>query len=211
MNFLAGEGWRDSAGGLMVGWPPLFPLLLAAGGWVGFEPLAAGRWINATAFGLTILVAGSWLRSNLQSRGLVLAATGAIAASVPLSELASSLVTEALFVLLTLLALIQLAAFLHRGGRMSLLLGAVCTALAALTRYPGMVLIGVGVLLLVRRTPPLTARLKDVVAFGAISSLPLAGVLMHNWVIPGYLTGPRKGSGHSLSDSLSLVGKVFRE
>ena len=211
MNVLAGEGWRDFAGYPLVTWPPLFPLLLAAGGWVGIEPLEAGRWVNATAFGLTILAAGGWLRSHLRARWLVLAATGAIAASLPLSEFASSLMTEPLFVLFALLALIQLASFYSRGGRTSLLLGAVSTALAALTRYPGVVLIGVGVLLLlVRRTPPLTARLKDAVVFGAISSLPLAGVLTRNWTISGTLTGKRGASGQSLSDGLCQIGEVFR-
>ena len=206
MNFLAGEGWRDFTGKSLVGWPPLFPLLLAAGGWVGIEPLAVGRLLNATAFGLTILAAGGWLRSNLRSRGLALAATGAIAASLPLSEFASTLLTEPLFVLFALLALIQLASFLQRGGWTPLLGAAVCTALAALTRWPGVVLIGVGVLLLLGRR---TARLKDAVVFAAISSVPLAGVMTHNWAVSGTLTGRRKGAGQSLSDVLSQAVDVF--
>ena len=212
MNFLAGEGWRDFMGGLMVEWPPLFPLLLAAFGWVGIEPLEAGRWINAAAFGLTILAAGCWLRSNLRAHWLALTATIAIAASLPLSHWASHLLTDSLFVLFALLSLIQLASFLHRGGRTSLLWAAVCTALAALTRYPGVALIGAGVLLLlVRRAPPLATRLKDAVVFGGLSSLPLAGVLARNWVIKGSLTGPRHGSGQSLSDMPNLVADVLYE
>ena len=215
INFLAGEGWQDFWGRPLVGWPPLFPLGLAAGGWVGIEPLATGRWINATAFGLTILVAGGWLRSNLRARWLALAATGAIAVSLPLSEFASTLLTEPLFVLFTLLTLIQLASFLQRGGRTPLWWAAVFTALAALTRWPGVVLIGAGVLLLLgRRTPPLAARLKDAVVFGAVSSLPLAVVLTRNWAISGTLTGKRERRGQSLSDvsdGLSQVVDVFQE
>ena len=211
MNLLAGEGWRDFAGIPLTGWPPLFPLLLAAGGWVGIEPLEAGRWINAAAFGLTIFAAGGWLRSHLRSRLLALAATGALAASVPLAHFASHLLTEPLFVLFTLLALIWLAAFLHRGGRTSLLWAAVFTALAALTRYPGVALIGAGVLvLLVRRALPLAVRLKHVVVFGAVSAIPLAGVLTRNWAVSGTLTGRQTGAGQSPSDSLSQVVDVFR-
>ena len=211
MNFLAGEGWRDFAGKPLERWPPLFPLLLATGGWIGIEPLEAGRWINATAFGLTILAAGLYLRSHLQSRWLVLAATATIAASLPLSHWASYLMTDALFVLLTLLALMQLRAFLNRDGRTPLLWAAVFTALAALTRYPGVVLIGVGVLvLLVRRTPPLAARLKHTIVFGAVSSMPLAGVLTRNWAISGTLTGPRTEARRSLSALLSQMADGFR-
>ena len=212
LNFLAGEGWRDFTGGLTVGAPPLFSLLLAVGGWVGIEPLEVGRWVNAMAFGLTIFVAGCWLRSNLRSRWLALAAPAILAASLPLSELTSQLLSDSLFVLFTLLALMQLAAFLHRGGRTSLWWAAVFTALAGLTRWPGVVLTGVGVLmLLVRRTPPLAARLKDAVVFGAIPSIPLAGVLTRNWVVSGSLTGPRSGSGESLFDTLSQAVDIFQE
>ena len=206
LNFLAGEGWLDLVGRPLVGWPPLFPLLLAAFGWVGIEPLEAGRWINATAFGLTILAAGLWLHSNLRSRLLTLVATAIIAASLPLSHLASSFLTEPLFVLFTLLALIQLGAFLNCGGRTSLLLAAVFTALAALTRYQGPALIAAGVLLLL-----LCARLKHTLVFVAISSVPLLAVLVRNWAVSGTLTGPRSGVGQSLFDGLSQTVDVFRE
>ena len=212
LNFFAGEGWRDLAGKPLVRWPPLFPLLLAAFGWVGIDPLEAGRLINATAFGLTILAAGCWLRSNLRSRLLVLAATATLAASLPLSRWAAHLMSELLFVLLTLLALIQLATFLNRQTDAPLWWAAVFTALAALTRYAGVALIGTGVLmLLVRRAPPLAARLKHAIAYGAISSIPLAGVLTYNWAVSGTLTGWREASGQSLSDGLSRAADVFRE
>ena len=212
LNFLAGEGWRDFLDRPLVLWPPLFPLLLAAFGWVGIEPLEAGRWVNATAFGLTILVAGGWLRSHLRSRWLVLAATAILAASLPLSRWAAHLMTDSLFVLLTLLALMQLAAFLNRKTDAPLWWAAVFTALAAITRYSGVALIGTGVLvLLVRRALPLAARLKHAIVLGAVSSVPLAGVLTRNWAVSGTLTGPRSESRQSLSDLLSRVADAFRE
>ena len=212
LNFLAGEGWREFTGGLTAEWPPFFPLLMVVGGWVGIEPLEVGRWVNATAFGLTILVAGCWLRLHLRARWLTLAASVVILTSLSLSELASAVMNEPLFVLFTLLALMQLAAFLQRGERTSLLWAAVCTALAVLTRYPGVVLIGAGVLmLLVRRAPPLVARLKDAVVFGAIPSIPLAverievGWQSRYQVVFGAIPSI------PLFDSLSRVVDVFRE
>ena len=207
LNFLAGDNWPDFTGTPPVGWPPLFPLLLAASGWVGIEPLAGGRWINATAFGLTILVAGNYLRSNLRSRGLVLATTAAIAAALPLSHCASTIKTESLFVLFTLLALIQLASFLNRRTNAPLWWAAVFTALAALTRYPGVVLIGTGVLVLLP-----FARWKHTLIFGSVSSVPLLTVLVHNWATTGNLrwaTGYRTdSSGQSLFEGLIQAVKV---
>ena len=210
MNVLAGEGWRDFSGFSIIGWPPLFPLLLMAGGWVGIEPVAMGRFVNAIAFGLTILVAGCWLHSNLRSRGLALAATATIAASLPLSELASRFLTEPLFCLFALLALIQLASFLERRTDAPLYWAAACTALAGLTRWPGVVLVGTGVLLLW----PLAQR-KQILVFGAVSSLPMLAVMVRNWVVAGDLTratGEREViSRQSLSDGLRQVVEVFRE
>ena len=207
LNFLAGEGWRDLTGIPLTLYPPLFPLLLAAFGWVGIEPLVASRWINAIAFGLTILAAGGWLRSNLRSRGLVLAATAAIAAALPLSHWASTIKTDLLFVLLTLLALVQLASFLNRKTDALLWWAAVFTALATLTRYPGVALIGTGVLVLLP-----FARLRQTLAFGAVSSVPLLAVLAHNWAAIGNLrwaTGYRTDpSGQSLFEGLSQAVKV---
>ena len=208
INFLAGEGWRFFSGGPMVGWPPLFPLLLAAFGWVGVDPLEAGRLINATAFGLTILAAGCWLRSHLRSRWLALATTATIPAALPLSHWAAFLETEILFVLLTLLALIQLASFLNRKTAAPLCWAAVFTALAALTRWPGVALIGTGVLVLLP-----TARLRQTLIFGAISSVPLLAVLTHNWAVTGDLTratGNREPSGQPLFDGLGQAVDVFR-
>ena len=209
LNFLAGEGWRELTGKPLTMWPPLFPLLLVASGWVGIDPLEAGRWINAVVAGLIILVAGCWLRSHLRSQGLALAATATLAASEPLSDLAARFLTEPLFALLTLLALVQLAAFLNRRKDAALWWAAVFTALAAITRYPGVVLIGTGVLVLL----PLV-RLRQTLVFGAISSLPLLAVLAHNWVATGNLTqaaGHRPTpSGQSLSDGLGQTVEVFR-
>ena len=211
-NFLAGEGWREYSGKPLTGWPPLFPLLLAALNGVGIDPVEGGRWVHAAAFGWIIFAAGLYLHSHLRSRLLGLAATAIIAASLPLSHFMVRFLTEPLFVLLTLLALIQLAAFLNRGARTSLWWAAVLTALAALTRYPGVALIGTGVLLLLgRRTPPLAVRLKDALAFGTVSSVPLAGVLVHNWAVSGSLTGRKEMSGQSLSDGLSQIVEVFGE
>ena len=209
-NFLAGEGWRYFTGNLPVGWPPLFPLLLAAGGWVGIDPVATGRWINAASFGLTILVAGCWLRSHLRSRWLVLVATAPIAASLSLSHWGSHFKADLLFVLLTLLALIQLASFLNRRTAAPLWWAAVFTALTAITRYPGVVLTAASVLLLL----PL-ARLRYVLVFGTISSLPLLAVLVRNWAATGDLTratGHRtEPTGQSLADGLGQTVEVFHE
>ena len=65
-------------------------------------------------------------------------------------------------------------------------------------------------MLLARRDTPVRARLKHALAFGTISSLPLAAVLVRNQQVSRTLTGDRSAaSGQSLFDSLGQIFAVF--
>lgn len=193
--------------------PPFYSLLLAAIGSFGVDVLEAGRWVNAVAFGLTILAAGLWLRRSLESSvagWLALGAVVVLVTSLPLNDAASRILTESVFVLFVLLALIQLSSFRETEGHSSLLWAAAFSALAALTRYAGVALILTGVLLLLAcRGAPFADRLRRAGLFCAAALIPLAVVLVRNWTVSGFLTGPRVGTGQSLADSLSQVTRVL--
>ncbi len=212
-NLTVGAGWQDFRGMELLPWPPLFPLLLAAFVWVGADLLNAGRMVGAIAFGLIILVSGWWLRRVLNSRILVIGATAAVMMSYPLSHISSFILTEPIFILFTLLALVSLESFLNRRARWpSLIAGAGFTALAAVTRYPGVAVMFTGVLLLtLRRDASLGARLRDGATYASISSVPLAAVLAYNWRVFGMVTHrtyiPK--AGQSVADSLGRIIEVF--
>ena len=138
----------------------------------------------------------------------------AVLVALPLAHSASTLLSEPLFILFTILALMPLESFLNRrSGRRVLALAAGFAALAALTRYVGVVLIFSGVLmLLMRRDIPLRIRLRDALAFGAISSLPLAVAMTRNYLVSGTFTGDRAGaSGQPLFDALGQIVAVFQQ
>ena len=61
----SGQGYVTYAGSLAADRPPLFPALLAAFAFIGIDPFAAARGINALCFGLIILVTGMWLRRRV--------------------------------------------------------------------------------------------------------------------------------------------------
>ena len=214
-SLAAGDGLTRPGSGAFMLWPPLFPMLLALLVPFGLEPVDSARFVNVLAFGLTIALAGFWLGRNLDSRLLALAGTVAVATAVPLCDIFSYVMTEPLFILFTLLALTGLESFLNRtdAAMPALALGAGWAALAAVTRYLGVVVILVGVLLVflapTRRDLSAAARLKHAAVYGAISSFPLALVLAHNWSVSGTLAGDRIGSGQSLFDSLGQVGEIF--
>lgn len=212
-NVTVGAGWQDFRGMELLPWPPLFPLLLSTFGRMGADLLTVGRVVNAVAFGLIILVSGWWLRRTLNSHPLAISATAAIMTSYPLSHISSFILTEPLFILFTLLALVSLESFLDRRTTWpSLIAGAGFAALAAVTRYPGVAVIFTGTLLLTLRwNTPLGARLRHGVTYGAIASAPLAAVLVYNWVVFGvvtYRTYTLK-AGQSVADSLGRIIEVF--
>ena len=216
LNLLAGEGLQHSRGAPLTAYAPLFPLLMAFIGWFGVEPAEGGRWVNGLAFGLVILTAGLWLRANLRSPVVAVAATGLLAVAVDFNHHFATLMTEPLFILFTLLGLMQLAAY-RGGGAVGrrwrpLLLAAVCAGLAAVTRYPGIVLIVAGVLLLLLpgRDGTRAARGRDAFLFGAMAAVPLAAALGRNWLVSGTFTGPRRVSvGDTWTESLGKAGEVF--
>lgn len=208
-TLLAGEGLGTHRGGVFLLWPPFFPMLTAFIGLFGVEPSEAGRLLNAAAFGLIVLLAGLWSRSVLRSRLAVAGAAVAILVAPLLNERAAFFMAETLFALLTLLALVQMDAFL-RGRDDRLLPAAVLAALAALTRYAGLALLIAGTLApLLRRDTPLAGRLKRAVLFGAVSALPLALALVRNRLVSDTWTGARDfATGQTVADSLTEIDAV---
>ena len=213
-SLAAGEGLLSPGGGRLAQFAPFFPIAMAFLSLFGIEPIDGGRFLNIAAFGLLILASGLYLSRRLESQPIALGVAVAVMVSIPLAHSASTLLSEPLFILFTLLALMSLESFLHRrSGAPALALAAGFTALAAITRYMGAALIISGVLmLLARRNAPVRERLKHALAFGALSSLPLAAVLARNQLVTGTLTGDRsRASGQPLFDSLGQIVEVFHQ
>ena len=202
-NLSAGEGLQNFRGEGVSHWPPFFPILLAALNRVGIELVDAGRLVSVVAFGLIILLSGLHLRRTLISPLLAVGATLVLATSFNLTHFASSILSEACFILFVLLALTQIESFLtRRAAWPSLALAAVCSALAAVTRFAGVTVIFTGIgLLLLRREWPLAARLKSAACYGAVASVPLVAVLTYNWIVFGELVRSfvHEGEPYSLS------------
>ena len=188
-GFQAGDG-RGNDGH----YPPGYPLLIAALGLAGIDLREAGRLINVTAFGSTLLAAGFWLRRHARSCIVTCMATLILGVSVPLNHYASIIHSEALFTLLLLLALICIGESTwgkKRGeGRLWWISASIFASLASVTRYAGVAVIAASVLvILLGRRAPLVDKLKNGVLFGAVSSIPLAAVLACNGMSHGRMFG----------------------
>ena len=206
------ESLAEGGGYEWVLWPPLFSAVLAFFRLFGVEPAETGRYLNAISFGLIILIAGQWLYRHVRFRLVAVGASVAVMISYPLARISSHVLTETLFILVTLLALVQMESFLSgRTAKTGFFLSIVFSAMAPLTRWIGVTVIFTGIfLILTRRETPARVRWKRSVFYGAASSLPLALWLTRNRIVSDTLTGRRDwASGQSYWDTLTQFGDIL--
>ncbi len=205
-NLLAGEGFLDMLGPFVT-WPPLYPMMLAGGGLSGLDPWAIAGPLNAVISGLTVLVAGWWMRRHVQTRFLWLWGCLSVALALPLAEIASEAMSEPAFILFVTLALTQIDAHLDGRGRASLFWAAAFSALACLTRYMGVsVILAVVPALLAARIAP-GERVKRVAVYTLIAASPLALWMLRNYLAVGSTTGDRGKVFYSFG---FIVGEALR-
>ena len=196
-SLLVGDGLVGLGGAPWVYQPPLYPALLAGGGLFGLDPYAVAGPLNAVIFGLTVLVAGWWLRRRLHSRFLWLWGCFSTALALPLAEMASRVMSEAAFILFVTLALTQIDVHLGGGGRASLLRAAAFSAAACLTRYMGAsVILAVIPLLLAARVAP-REKMKRIAGYTLIAAAPLGLWMLRNFLLAGSTTGERGWDSYS--------------
>ena len=185
-RMLAGPGWLIHTSGQQ---PLLFPLLIASVGIFDIDLVHVVGFINAVAFGLTILFSGKWLKNRLHSPLIATWATVAICLSVPLTSLASRAVSEPVFILFMVLALTQADAFLDRNAPASLIRAALFSALACLTRYAGVTIVpAVALLLLLQRSAAFPERVRQGVTYSFLALAPCCLFMLRNWLLSGAFT-----------------------
>ncbi len=206
-HLLEGEGFVDMMDKTpYVKWPPLYPILLAAASLFVFDPYAVAGPLNAAIFGLTIFVAGHYLRQRIHSRFLILWTCLAILLSIPLTSIAYTAMSEPLFILLVILSLLHTDSFLRQDKRTSLLWAAMLAALACLTRYIGLTLpMTIVPLILLQRNTVLVAKMKHIIAYTLISVSPVALWLLRNSLLSGRPTGSRPPSDNTLPYLLDIM------
>ena len=205
-NLLAGEGWTVSQGGPYTTFAPLYPALLAALGFLsGFEPRAVAGPLNALLFGLTIFIAGHWLRQRIASRWLALWGILAIVFS-PLTRMFEFAMAEPLFIFLTTAALFCMERFLREGRRAALIQAALLIGLVWLTRNAGgLLVISLAALLLLRPGARPLERMKHCAAFILIVGICVGPRLLHGLLVAGKPLGDSPPARHTMSDFLKTA------
>ena len=194
----AGEPLINLDGGPYTVFPPFYGAMLAAasvGNAGGFDPLyvanIAGT-LNAALFGTMVLLCGAFLRRRLAARPLwAWCGCVAIAVSPELVRQAANAMTTQALALFVAGALVGVAK--RDPGWCRLVFAAMCTGVACMTHYTGILLPAVvAVLLLVSSDLHWTKRLWRTTAYLIVSVAPIGFWLLRNWFLVGFLTGDRR-------------------
>lgn len=194
-----------------VQWPPLFSFILAIPELLGLNPLYFSLYFNALAMPLalwvTSLTVSHFARYKLISTLFIL--MGVV--SFPLIKMSFFVWSEPLFVLF---ASIIFHILLTRNFKKDkiikrVIVMAVITALACLTRYIGVVLIALVCLYLLFAVRGFKNKVVHVFLYGFISSVPTVVYLLRNYLVSGTLVGMRSPSGISLSTNIQRATKTI--
>lgn len=200
-NLRAGQGFAEWNDEPLTRFAPLYPALLAIVSFPPFDPRAVAGPLNAVIFGLCVVVFGQYLHRRLTSPFLVLWGVLAALLSPALFQTASQVLSEVLFILLTLLALVSTDNYLRKGRDAALLWAAVFSALACLAHYMGVFMVtGLLLLLLLRRGAALATKLKHVALVSFIALAPVCLWLLRNLLLTGTLAGDKRRIAYSLPD-----------
>ena len=176
--------------------PPLYPAILSlTESLFGLDPVDGARIINAGVFGLIVYFSGLLFLRYFASLSFVVIGLVAVLLSPVLFRISIYAWTEPIFILLSLLFLLQLDGYLRRKSATNLLLLAIVTGLACLTRYIGIAFTVTGaaaILLLQRRDT--RSKLLHLMLFGTISVVPLGAWAVRNYLHANTLIGDRDPS-----------------
>ena len=205
-NLLAGEFFRQLYGEPFILQPPIYPALLAAASLPLDDPKDVIAPLNAAISGATIVIVGIWLRRRIASRFVAAWGVIAVACSHPVVWAGTIGFPLALFILLTMAALINADHYFRDRRRSSLMWASLFSALAWLTHYTGgAAVVAVSVLLVARPDAALSARTKRAVSYAAGSVAPLVLWRLLITYRTGELFPLERGVTYSL---LGLVGDM---
>ena len=183
---------------------PLYPTLLSLTELLsGLDPVEGARFINAGLFGLIVYLSGLLFRRRLARSSFVVVGLAAVSLSPVLFSVSTYALTEPLFILWTLVFLLLLDNYLNARSPALLILLAIVTGLAGLTRYIGISCAVTGaVAIFSLQRIPLRSRLIHLMLFGAISVAPLGAWAARNLLLANTLLGDRDPSRNPLHHNL---------
>jgi hypothetical protein len=195
--------------------PPLYPVVLALlQKATGTDPVVAVRALNALLFAILIYVSGAFWFARFYDppqRAIALLAPLFLLFSRSLQLVFSMAWTEPLFLVLVVAFLLCLSRHLERRSPGILLAATLCAILAVYTRYVGITLVAVGLLLIpLPSDRPWTKRAGQALLFAAAVSVALGVWVARNLYLSGTSLGERGAAVYSLLENVGLSLSVLQ-
>ncbi|MBB5393980.1 hypothetical protein [Mucilaginibacter sp. AK015] len=198
----------------IVDFPVFYPLFL---GVISFitrtDPVVFGAVLNMVLFAALIYTSG-WIMSRFvpSSRIYKWLVLAAIILNPGLLQVYSYLWSETLFILEVLFFMVVFRKYLLTHAGKWLVFAALIAAVACITRYAAVTIVGTGgLLLLLDRTLPIRKKIGHILLYGFICISLLVANLTFNALHTGTVTGPREPSITSFGKNLFYFGSVFCE
>lgn len=126
-------------------WPPFYAMLMAPLIKAGVSPVDAGRYVSAGAFGVLILLVGLWLMRLHPTAGI--AAASALLVAPGITKISAAVWADSTYAVIVLVFCWLGSELVRRPTRLrSFMLGCLI-GIGILTKYLGIILIGVGVVI----------------------------------------------------------------
>ncbi len=192
-------------------WPPAYPLLLCGLSWLTGSTVAAARGLSILAFAGLAASCLALGRDCLNLKGGVLASLGMVLFT-PMLRVISFAWSEPLFMFCCVTGWWGMWRAWTTPLKRSryLLLAAAMWGLAGLTRYLGVVLLALGVVMIAAMPLPRRTRWLYATFYGLLTLLPVAGWLLRNYTLTGHFSGDaRLGAMISLSQNVWLAAYIL--
>jgi len=208
-NVVAGNGYAIYDLQPAVAWPPLYTSVLALAGLFGIEYSLWARILNVLLAGGIVLVTSLWLLNNFGLSLLSLIGILGTLLSSALLGVAKFAWTEPMFNLLVLLFLLAVIRIDKTPKLKDIVLLSILAALATMTRYIGVTLIGFYLIWLWISGLPHNTKMKYSLVFGGLSVAPLIIWLIRNYSITSTLTGYRASSSAPVFKNILYTFDTF--
>lgn len=196
-NLAQGSGLFQCDTSPFVLFGPVYPFLLAfLYRLTTIDPYQIARFINAVCYGLIVVLSYVLAKRNVPAMTLPIVITVFLGA--PLLSVSLMVWTEPLFIFLSLIF------FLSLSRSSSPYPSALLAAVASLTRFAGITLIGSGFLYLL-----FNKRFKAALLFGISALIPFSLWLLRNWFLYGEPMGPRQPSTFTLFQNITFSANVI--
>lgn len=212
-NLIAGDGlirWNGMP--FDSNYPPAFPIMLAISSLFIFDPIDIALPLNAASFGLTIFIAGCWLRSRVRTPFLAVWGCISIAFALPIVSITWLALSEPVFILLATICLILADRYFCKPSRSLLICLGVLTAVACTTRYPGVsIILAISLLLLIQQNLKLLDKARRVTIYLIVSAIPLCVWLLRNYIVSDNIAGSRPVPNTGLSENIYAALRIISE